>query len=389
MVCRNKERGEDAVSKIKSETGNESVHLKVCDLSSLDQIKHCANDFRTSNSPLHVLVNNAGLMEHERVITADGLELNFAVNVVGVYAMTEMLSPLLKKAAPEARVITVSSGGMYTSSLTNDLQFEEGKFDGTVQYARNKRIQFSFMKDLDDIVSSKYTSLEESLQQEVQSKPRLAVNKESKGIKKKPHKKNHHKQNTFLSRDKDVKLVSFNEWCDNDKALAFIRQFEMAFAEGNFKERFKPCHVDSFADELPDKLPRSRPEDHTIDLIPGSSPPNQPLYRVALTEKWAEDLKGTGVSFYSMHPGWADTPAVAKSMPQFKSMVQNRLRTPEQGADTVVWLATQPNGKLNSGSFYFDRMEARKHLPLCGTAHTPQLLNSIVESLKSICKISV
>ncbi|KAI5077303.1 hypothetical protein GOP47_0007127 [Adiantum capillus-veneris] len=251
MVCRNKERGEDAVSRIKSETGNESVHLKVCDLSSLDQIKHCAKDFATSNSPLHVLVNNAGLMEHERVITTDGLELNFAVNVVGVYAMTEMLLPSLKKAAPEARVITVSSGGMYTSPLTSDLQFEEGKFDGTVQYANNKRIQ------------------------------------------------------------------------------------------------------------------------------------------VALTEKWAEDFKGTGVSFYSMHPGWADTPAVAKSLPQFKDTFQNKLRTPEQGADTVVWLATQPNEKLNSGSFYFDRMEARKHLPFCGTVYTPQLLNSIVESIKSICKLSV
>lgn len=251
MVCRNKERGEEAVSKIKSETGNKSVHLKVCDLSSMDQIKHCATEFTSSNSSLHVLVNNAGLMENERVITTDGLELNFAVNVVGVYAMTELLQPSLKRAAPEARVITVSSGGMYASPLTNDLQFEEGKFDGTVQYARNKRIQ------------------------------------------------------------------------------------------------------------------------------------------VALTEKWADDYKETGISFYSMHPGWVDTAAVAKSMPKFKSMVESRLRSPEQGADTMVWLATQPNEKLKSGSFYFDRAEARKHLPLCGTTYAPQQVNSIVESIKSMCKLSL
>ena len=49
-------------------------------------------------------------------------ELNFAVNVLGTYAMTELMLPLLEKAAPDARVITVSSGGMYTVPLTTDLQ---------------------------------------------------------------------------------------------------------------------------------------------------------------------------------------------------------------------------------------------------------------------------
>ena len=49
-------------------------------------------------------------------------ELNFAINVVGVYAVTELLLPSLEKAAPDAHVITVSSGGMYNSPLTSDLQ---------------------------------------------------------------------------------------------------------------------------------------------------------------------------------------------------------------------------------------------------------------------------
>lgn len=42
--------------------------------------------------------------------------------MVGTYAMTELMLPLLEKAAPDARVITVSSGGMYTVPLTKDLQ---------------------------------------------------------------------------------------------------------------------------------------------------------------------------------------------------------------------------------------------------------------------------
>lgn len=50
------------------------------------------------------------------------MELNFAVNVAATYTLTELVMPLLEKAAPDARVITVSSGGMYTEPLNKDLQ---------------------------------------------------------------------------------------------------------------------------------------------------------------------------------------------------------------------------------------------------------------------------
>ncbi|MCO5594657.1 hypothetical protein L7F22_048690 [Adiantum nelumboides] len=103
--------------------------------------------------------------------------------------------------------------------------------------------QFSFMRDLDDIVPPEDMFLEKLVQQEVQSKPRLAVNKESRGIKKKHHKKNSHKLKTSKSGDKDVKFEFFNGRRDNDKDLAFIRQFEVAFAEGNLKKKSKLRHV--------------------------------------------------------------------------------------------------------------------------------------------------
>jgi len=50
------------------------------------------------------------------------LEMNFAVNVAGVYALTELLMPALKRASPGACVISVASGGMYTENLTENLQ---------------------------------------------------------------------------------------------------------------------------------------------------------------------------------------------------------------------------------------------------------------------------
>ncbi|VFQ81470.1 unnamed protein product [Cuscuta campestris] len=155
MVCRNKERGEAALSQIRSTTGNANVFLEVCDISSVSDIKAFASRFSSTKLPIHVLVNNAGLLENNRVTTPDGYEMNFAVNVLGTYTLTELLLPLLEKAAPDARVITVSSGGMYTAPLTNDLQYSGDKFDGVEQYARNKRVQVALTEKWSEMYKDK------------------------------------------------------------------------------------------------------------------------------------------------------------------------------------------------------------------------------------------
>jgi hypothetical protein len=72
MLCRNKERGETALSQIRSKTGNMNVHLEICDLSSISEVKSFATKFSSTDKPLHVLVNNAGLLEHKRVTTPEG-----------------------------------------------------------------------------------------------------------------------------------------------------------------------------------------------------------------------------------------------------------------------------------------------------------------------------
>ncbi|KAA0059518.1 dehydrogenase/reductase SDR family member 12 isoform X1 [Cucumis melo var. makuwa] len=247
MICRSKERGEAALSEIKSKTGNQNVHLEVvCDLSSIRDIKSFSSNFISKNVPVHVLVNNAGLLEKNRITTSEGFELNFAVNVLGTYAMTESLLPLLEKAAPDAKVITVSSGGMYSVPLTDDLQFSEDQFDGAIQYALNKRVQ------------------------------------------------------------------------------------------------------------------------------------------VALTEKWAEMYSKKGIGFYSMHPGWAETPGVTKSLPSFSKSLSGKLRTSEEGADTIIWLALQPKEKLVPGAFYFDRRVAPKHLAFAATQSSHTAMGSIYDHLRSL-----
>jgi len=61
--------------------------------------------------------------------------------------------------------------------------------------------------------------------------------------------------------------------------------------------------------------------------------------QVALSREWARRLAGTGITFHAMHPGWVDTPGIAAALPGFHRVMWPLLRTPGEGADTIVWLA--------------------------------------------------
>ena len=77
--------------------------------------------------------------------------------------------------------------------------------------------------------------------------------------------------------------------------------------------------------------------------------------QVALSREWARRLAGTGVAFHAMHPGWVDTPGIAAALPGFHRVMWPLLRTPGEGADTIVWLATAGPARLGSGRFWHDR----------------------------------
>ncbi len=84
--------------------------------------------------------------------------------------------------------------------------------------------------------------------------------------------------------------------------------------------------------------------------------------QVVLNELWAERTRGSGIVFHAMHPGWADTPGVRRSLPRFYAWMRQRLRTPEQGADTIVWLAVSRPAGLRNGLFWFDREPVKTHI---------------------------
>ena len=83
--------------------------------------------------------------------------------------------------------------------------------------------------------------------------------------------------------------------------------------------------------------------------------------QVVLSELFAESFRGTSVVVNAMHPGWADTPAVRSSLPLFHRITQWILRTPAEGADTIVWLAASRSGRESTGRFFFDREARRTH----------------------------
>jgi NAD(P)-dependent dehydrogenase (short-subunit alcohol dehydrogenase family) len=141
MLVRSRERGEQALKRISDASGSNTIELHICDLASLASIREFAAGFVASGAPLDVLINNAGVLPSERSHTDEGFELTFVTNVLGPFLLTVLLRPVLRRSA-SARVINVSSGGMYASRINlDDLQLEQRDFKGTAFYAHTKRAE--------------------------------------------------------------------------------------------------------------------------------------------------------------------------------------------------------------------------------------------------------
>jgi dehydrogenase/reductase SDR family member 12 len=86
--------------------------------------------------------------------------------------------------------------------------------------------------------------------------------------------------------------------------------------------------------------------------------------QVVITEQWAQRLDGTGVVAHAMHPGWVDTKGVREWMPVFRALTRPIIRSPEQGADTIVWLGAAPEALQSTGGFWHDRRRRPTRHPL-------------------------
>ncbi|MDH5245356.1 MAG: SDR family NAD(P)-dependent oxidoreductase [Betaproteobacteria bacterium] len=101
---------------------------------------------------------------------------------------------------------------------------------------------------------------------------------------------------------------------------------------------------------------------------------------VTLSEMWAEQLQDSGVVVHAMHPGWADTPGVAGSLPAFHRITRHFLRTAGEGADTITWLAAAPEAAKVTGMFWLDREPHTTHV-FPGTDPSPQERQALWDAL--------
>jgi NAD(P)-dependent dehydrogenase (short-subunit alcohol dehydrogenase family) len=137
---RSKPKVEGALEKLRGELPGATLDGVAFDLGNLSSVRRGAEEILTKAPALHVLVNNAGIFANERVLTADKIELTFAVNCVGPFLLTELLMPRLLASAGAApsRVIDVASMAHARGAIKiSDLELATG-WSGYGAYAMSK-----------------------------------------------------------------------------------------------------------------------------------------------------------------------------------------------------------------------------------------------------------
>jgi NAD(P)-dependent dehydrogenase (short-subunit alcohol dehydrogenase family) len=120
------------------------------DLASLASVRAFAKSFLLSETPIHLLINNAGLMIPDRRETLDGFEAHFGTNYLGHFLLTTLLLDRIRESAP-ARIVNVASDAMHFASLTpafDDLNWEQRRWSGWRSYGNSKLMNLMFTNEL-------------------------------------------------------------------------------------------------------------------------------------------------------------------------------------------------------------------------------------------------
>jgi NAD(P)-dependent dehydrogenase (short-subunit alcohol dehydrogenase family) len=141
IIGRSQERLDRACAEVARVSGNDAVHGIAADLGELDAVNAAADELLGRHDRIDALLHNAGALTADRRTNDAGIELTVASQVLGPFLLTARLLEPLRNARP-GRVITMSSGGMYTAGLTvDDLEMTPATYRGAEQYARAKRAQ--------------------------------------------------------------------------------------------------------------------------------------------------------------------------------------------------------------------------------------------------------
>lgn len=147
LVGRSEERLAARRAELAAASCADRFPVVVADMGSLGSVRSAVERILATEERLDILVDNAGAIRAERMDGPDGIEATFAVLAAAPFALEAGLLPLLR-ATPGARVIAVTSGGMYTQALDlDDLEYRRGPWSGPRAYARAKRAQVTLMRE--------------------------------------------------------------------------------------------------------------------------------------------------------------------------------------------------------------------------------------------------
>ena len=147
MVARDERKGRAAQMEVKERSGTDA-ELLFADLASLADVRRLAEEYRSRHDTLHVLINNAGAYNSQRVLSKDGYEMTIAVNHLAHFLLTDLLLDVIKASAP-SRIINVSSGAHTGAKIDfDDLQGEHSYGVGMKAYGQSKLANVLYTNEL-------------------------------------------------------------------------------------------------------------------------------------------------------------------------------------------------------------------------------------------------
>jgi NAD(P)-dependent dehydrogenase (short-subunit alcohol dehydrogenase family) len=147
LVGRNPEKTIATVEEFKREADTPNIEYLLADLSSQDQIRRLAEEFKSRHNRLDVLVNNVGGFFLWRQESVDGIEMTFALNHLGYFLLTDLLLDVIMASAP-ARIINVSSGSHLRATMDFDELQDLKGFRGFKAYGQSKLANVLFTYEL-------------------------------------------------------------------------------------------------------------------------------------------------------------------------------------------------------------------------------------------------
>ena len=144
LVARDTAKGERVAGELRSAVPAADLVVRRCDVADLDDVRRFADELAADVGGVDVLVHNAGALPPQRTESPQGHEMTMSLHVLGPILMTERMLPLLE--GRDARVVMVTSGGMYTQALRDDdPEYLVGDYAGATAYARSKRAQVELL----------------------------------------------------------------------------------------------------------------------------------------------------------------------------------------------------------------------------------------------------